>query len=108
MSKKKKKKFRAELAQTLNKLQQEKTQEIKSSSVSANTSHAETKTMEKDTEIDEDKVLAKTVGHEIKKIILAMGVCMVLLVGIWIMEMKTPYVNNFSNWLTATLHIESN
>lgn len=110
MSKKKKKKFNAQLAQAL--IQTQNKAELSDTTITNNPEQNKKQEANKQTSViesdEQDKKLAKTVYHEIKTIAGAMIVCMVILLGIWALGLKTPYVNNFSNWLTTALHIGNN
>jgi hypothetical protein len=45
------------------------------------------------------------VKKEIGKIIISLIICMVVLVTIWLLDIKTPYVSNASNWVAQKLNI---
>lgn len=45
------------------------------------------------------------VKKEIGKIIISLIVCMVILITIWLLDIKTPYITNISNWISQKLNI---
>lgn len=109
MSKKKKKKFNAKLAQVLVQTKNEPEQKISEHTAQTTTKVTKQETRNITEQVDtEDKNLTKIVRHEMKAILGAMLICMIILVGIWYIQIKTPYINNFSNWLTTSLHIKAN
>ena len=100
---KKKKKFRAQLAQQLQQIQQNTANDTNDNTPKKNPAiNKKTEAIDK---IDLDQANDKFVKKEIAQIIFAVIICMIILVGIWVLDKQTSYINDFSNWLTRILHV---
>lgn len=122
MSKKKKnkKKFKAQLHQELQKIQQQQsapvTEELKNGKTYEPADKAPEKITEQKSEfrtpkVDKEKKTEETldeysyVKKDITKIVMIMSICIVLLVTIWILSLRTNYVSNFANQLATFFHL---
>ena len=100
---KKKKKFRAELAQTFQNLEKEHEQKVDSIVPSATSQKSKALPASKAENItDEDD---KFVRRDIKKIALGLGACLLVLLIVWYLNKNTSIIQNLSESLSQVLHI---
>lgn len=97
MSKKNKKKFKANLQEMLGQIEKEE----KLSKISA----IEEQTPEKENKLSEDAQNDKYIKHDVFKIVYGLAACFVVLVIVWYLDAHTDIINNFSNNLANILRI---
>lgn len=108
MGKKKKKKFRAQLAQALEQMEKEKPIQEQKNISAAKTTGVPIETPVEKVEKSKDNLYydEKSVIKDIKLIVFAMIVCITLLLGIFFINIRTHYIKNFSDYLTKSLNIK--
>jgi len=97
---KKNKKFKAKLSQAMQQLNNHKP----SSTASSNQPQKSVVSLKQE-KTDTQIIDTLEVRKDIKRIVFALSVCIVILVAFWLLDLKTTYLNNFINSLTRFLHL---
>ena len=101
MGKKNKKKFRAQLSQAFQNLEKSEVQKTKTPENLVAASEKQKNVIIKD-DIDADDTYIK---HDIQKIAMGLGACLIVLLAVWHLNKSTPIIQNLSESLSQILHI---